>query len=118
MAKRIHEEAKKGPHLSILLQYLEYLVKTQSTYYLMKRRYNIICQQEFSKALIQQNHEQYCMELLVKVVVGVMKKWSWHDYGANKCTLPCHPSQIQVMEIPPEFQVSEMDAETTQWPGD
>ena len=64
MAKRIHKEVKKGLHLSILLQYLEYLVRIQSSYELMDRRYYIIRLEEFWKAPIQQNQEQYWLELL------------------------------------------------------
>ena len=42
MEKQIHEESKKGPCLSILLQYLEYLLRIQDSYERMEKRYENI----------------------------------------------------------------------------
>ena len=109
--QKLSKDAKNKPNVTVSLSYLEYLIRLQRDYEDMEKRYQVVWQQEFVNMPFSPDTQYYQLALLQEQAAALIHSWPVYNmHVPAKCTLPVHPSAVQIVDMVEGYRVTEADA--------
>ena len=110
--QKLSKDAKNKPNVTVALSYLEYLIRLQRDYEDMEKRYQVVRKQEFVNMPFSPDTQYYQLALLQEQAAALIHSWPLYNmHVPAKCTLPAHPSAIQILDMVEGYRVTEADAQ-------
>ena len=78
----------------------------------MKKRYQVVRKQEFVNMPFSPDTQYHQLALLQEQAAALIHSWPLYNmHVPAKCTLPAHPSAIQILDMVEGYRVTEADAQ-------